>query len=157
MTVKNSLYLIVLAMVLTSGLLYFICSLMRPVEIIAIHQRNSFSDVLVRHFPLTQKGQIEWWLKNKDMLKQRYNIPRPASYGAFTIIFWDFSGGYMQEGKYDRLCFSDMKAPFNCIEKNREFSVETGRDGQILFGVDDGVIHLKPNGEMFKRKYQPNL
>ena len=101
------------------GAFYFLWVFLRPVEIVAVHQDGNYSYVLVKNFPLTEKGKIDWWLMNKDMLKQRYGIPKPASYGAFTIVFWDFSGGYMEEGKYDRRCFADMKPPVNCIEKTK--------------------------------------
>ncbi|KYP90530.1 membrane protein [bacteria symbiont BFo1 of Frankliniella occidentalis] len=153
MTEKNSLHLIVLAVVFTSVLLCFTYFLMRPVEIVAVHQDAQFSDVLVKHFPLTERGKIDWWLANKDTLKKRYNFPKPDKKGNFSVVFWDFGDGYMEEGKYDRRCFSDMKPPINCIEKNKEFTVETGRGSDMLFGVYDGIYRLKANGEMTKEKY----
>lgn len=153
MTEKNSLHLIVLAVVFTSVLLCFTYFLMRPVEIVAVHQDAQFSDVLVKHFPLTERGKIDWWLANKDTLKKRYNFPKPDRNGNFSIVFWDFGDGYMEEGKYDRRCFLDMKPPINCIEKNKEFTVETGRGSDMLFGVYDGIYRLKANGEMTKEKY----
>jgi len=112
---RKTLNAIILAMVV--GAFYFLWVFLRPVEIVAVHQDGNYSYVLVKNFPLTEKGKIHWWLMNKDMLKQRYDIPKPASYGAFTIEFWDFADGYLEEGKYDRLCFTDMKPPVNCIEK----------------------------------------
>lgn len=153
MTEKNSLHLIVLAVVFTSVLLCFTYFLMRPVEIVAVHQDAQFSDVLVKHFPLTERGKIDWWLANKDTLKNRYNFPKPDRNGNFSIVFWDFGDGYMEEGKYDRRCFSDMNPPINCIEKNKEFTVETGRASDILFGVYNGIYRLKANGEMTKEEY----
>ena len=119
MTVKNNKAVIVLLLAVVAGVIYLIWFLLRPVEIVAVHQDGNYSHILVKNFPLTEKGKIDWWLMNKDMLKQRYGIPKPASYGAFTIVFWDFSGGYMEEGKYDRRCFADMKPPVNCIEKTK--------------------------------------
>ncbi|WP_288497258.1 DUF943 family protein [uncultured Erwinia sp.] len=152
---RKTLNAIILAMVV--GAFYFLWVFLRLVEIVAVHQDGNYSYVLVKNFPLTEKGKIHWWLMNKDMLKQRYDIPKPASYGAFTIEFWDFADGYLEEGKYDRLCFTDMKPSVNCIEKNQEFTVGKGLDNDIYFGVDDGIYRMKENGEMFKRKYQPNL
>lgn len=152
---RKTLNAIILAMVV--GALYFLWVFLRPVEIVAVHQDGNYSYVLVKNFPLTEKGKIHWWLMNKDMLKQHYDIPKPASYGAFTIEFWDFADGYLEEGKYDRLCFTDMKPPVNCIEKNQEFTVGKGLDNDIYFGVDDGIYRMKENGEMTKRKYKPNL
>ncbi len=53
------------------------------------------------------------------MLKDKYSIPKPASDGFYTVIFWDFGDGYKEEGKYDRRCFDDMKTSKNCIDKTR--------------------------------------
>lgn len=36
----------------------------------------------------------------------------------------------------------DMQTPVNCIEKNRVFSVEKSRDGNIFFTVDDAVYRM---------------
>lgn len=152
MIIKNNKVSSVLILAIGVGGLYFISTLLRPVEIVAVHQVGNFSDVLVNNFPLTNKGKIDWWLANKSMLKDRYDIPKPASYGAFTIVFWDFGDGYMEEGKYDRRCFEDMPPPVNCIEKNKEFTVKTGRDDEILFGLHDGLYHLKKDGEIFKQR-----
>jgi Enterobacterial putative membrane protein (DUF943) len=48
---------------------------LRAVEVVAVHHRNNYSDVLVKSFPLTDKGKINWWLKNKIKLKEKYNVP----------------------------------------------------------------------------------
>lgn len=37
--------------------------------------------------PLTDKGKINWRLKNIDVLKEKYDIPKPSSSGSFTVIF----------------------------------------------------------------------
>lgn len=101
---------------------YLLWISIRPVKIIAVHQRSShFSDVLVKNFPVTDKGKIAWWLENKEMLKNKYKLPNSDSDGSFYITFWLFVDGYKKEGKYDRLCFTDMKKENNCIDKNAVF------------------------------------
>ncbi|PWC12939.1 DUF943 family protein [Brenneria corticis] len=117
--------------------------LSRTVKIIAVHQYSSTSDVIVQNFPLTDKGKINWWLKNADMLKKKYHIPNPAPYGAFSITFWDFDDGYKEEGKYDRLCFNDMQTKKNCIDKNAVFAVHNTSEGEIVFLTYDGVYKQK--------------
>ena len=130
---------------------YFLWISLRPVEIIAVHQDDDYSSVLVKNFPITDKGQINWWLKNKDMLKNRYGIPKPSSYGNFTIIFWDFGDGYKEEGKYDKLCFNDMKAPVNCIEKEAIFSVDNSPNLGTVFTVyDGGDYRFDKNGKLIE-------
>lgn len=155
MTVKNKKFFSVLLLVSGSFLGYVLWRLLSPVEVIAVHQRNNFSDVLVKNFPFTDRGKISWWLKNKEILKTKYNIPQPASYGNFTIMFWSFGDGYKEEGKYDRLCFKDMKTKVNCIEKDAIFSVNNDSQNRIHFTVYDGENYLlKENGEVVEYEYE---
>ncbi|AVJ20190.1 hypothetical protein CLM71_22425 [Serratia sp. MYb239] len=129
---------------------FFLWCSLQPVEIIAIHQRENYSDVLVKNFPFTDKGKIKWWLDNKNNLKEKYGIPKPDSDGFFTVIFWDFGDGYKEAGKYDRMCFDDMKEKENCIEKNVFFIAENDRDKDMLFVADGGRYLMKKNGELIK-------
>ncbi|UWS28975.1 DUF943 family protein [Erwinia pyrifoliae] len=129
---------------------YFVWSSLRPVEIIAVHQRNNYSDILVKNFPFTDKEKINWWLKNKEILKDKYNAPEPASDEFFTITFWLFGDGYKEEGKYDRLCFDDMKTTVNCIEKEAVFSVSNSKNSGTRFTVHDGIYRITEKGEIIK-------
>ncbi|WBF45681.1 DUF943 family protein [Serratia rubidaea] len=147
---KGKKVIYTLTLVGVSLLGYFFWHSMQPVEIIAIHQRDNYSDVLVNHFPFTDKGKINWWLDNKEILKEKYDIPKPDSDGFFTIIFWDFGDGYKEAGKYDRMCFEDMKEKENCIEKNVFFIAENDRDNDMLFVGDGGRYLMKKNGQIIK-------
>ncbi|MBU3891618.1 DUF943 family protein [Serratia rhizosphaerae] len=122
----------------------------RPVKIVAVHEDRHFSSVLVNNFPLTTRGKIEWWLQHKDMLKERYGIPKPASYGNFSVNFWLFGDGYKEEGKYDRLCFDDMKTKVNCIEKDIVFSVSKSKNLGVVFFADGGIYRIDKNGKITK-------
>lgn len=152
MKIKRNVVLLMLVSVFAA---YFIWQSFRSVDIVAIHQRDNFSDVLVNNFPYTDKGKINWWLKNKDRLKKEFDIPKPASYGSFTIDFWLFGDGYKEEGKYDRLCFDDMKGPINCIEKDVVFTVSNDQENRIHFTTYDGEYILKDNGEI--KKYESHF
>ncbi|PCN67127.1 hypothetical protein A8V19_20930, partial [Yersinia pestis] len=123
-----------------------------PVEIISVHQRNNYSDILVRNFPFTEKGKINWWLENRDMLKAKYSIPKPASDGFYTIIFWDFGDGYKEEGKYDRLCFSDMNTTKNCIEKEKYMTIYKIKNDEPLFSFDGNRYFLNEHNKIVKMK-----
>ncbi len=152
MRVKNKKAILLLFL---SGCVLSACWLrlsLRPVEIVAIHHRSSgFSDVLVTNFPPTDKGKINWWLKNKDMLKDKYGIPKPDSDGYFYVTFWLFGEGYKEEEKYDRLCFNDIKTKENCIEKDAVFSVDKSRNTGVIFTVYDGDNYrLSHNGDIIK-------
>ncbi|WON77654.1 DUF943 family protein [Serratia sp. UGAL515B_01] len=126
--------------------------LRHPVEIIDVHQRVKYSDILVKNFPFTDKGKIKWWLENKDMLKEKYNIPNPTQDGLFSVTFWDFGEGY-KEDKYDRRCFDDMKTNKNCIEKKIIFTVDNDKHKRIIFTMYDGDDYrMNENGDIIKMK-----
>ena len=147
---NKAIYLILAGILSTVGFLWLS---LRPVEIVAIHQRNDFSDVLVKSFPFTDKGKINWWLKNKEMLKSRHNIPKPDPDDSYTINIWLFGDGYKEEGKYDRLCFRDMKTDKNCIEKDKLFSVNKSKNLGVVFTGDSGTYRLEENGKVVKFEY----
>lgn len=151
LTIKKTLYtLLFLAVALHAGLLWWS---QRPEDIVAIHKNGSHSYVLVKNFPFLDKEKINWWLKNKAMLKEKYDIPNPEKDGFYSVIFWDFGEGYKETDGYDRLCFDDMKTKENCIDKKRIFSVETGRNNEILFTVRDGIYRINKKDEIVKYEY----
>ncbi|MCP1438925.1 hypothetical protein J3D56_002361 [Erwinia persicina] len=146
---RSLIALLALAVCVLPG--YWLWLSLRPVEVIAVHDNGNHSYVLVRNFPQTDMGKINWWLKNKDTLKEKYNIPNPSSSGYFTVIFWNFGEGYKEEGKYDRLCFDDMKIKINCIEKDAVFSVDKSRNFGMTFTAYDGDNYrLGQNGDIIK-------
>ncbi|MGV3345159.1 DUF943 family protein [Enterobacteriaceae bacterium LUAb1] len=153
MKIRNKQVISVLLLAGGITVSYFLWLFIRPVEIVSVHQRNNYSDVLVNAFPITDQGKINWWLKNKAMLKRKFNIPKPATYGNFTITVWDFGDGYKkQQEKYDRVCFDDMKADVNCIEKNAIFIISNDRDNRIYFTVDNRRYMLQKEGKVIKLK-----
>jgi len=147
--IKKTAYTLLLA----GGILHgcFLWYSHRPVEIVAVHHgRSGYSDVLVKNFPFTDKGKIHWCLKNKAMLKEKYNVPNPEPDGSFSLTVWLFGDGYKEEGKYDRLCFEDMKTKVNCIEKDIVFSVDNSKNMGTMFEAYDGTYRLQKNGEVVK-------
>ncbi|MGV3345630.1 DUF943 family protein [Enterobacteriaceae bacterium LUAb1] len=147
--IKKTLYALLLVAVVVFG---YGLWLSRPVEIVAVHQDGNSSDVLVKNFPFTDREKMSWWLKNKNMLKEKYNIPRPEKDGDFTVIFWLFGDGYKETDGYDRLCFEDMLPPKNCIDKNRVFSANHSRNMGVSFIVSGGIYRLKENGDIVRVK-----
>ncbi|WP_421507523.1 DUF943 family protein [Erwinia rhapontici] len=133
---------------------YTIWLSLRPVEIFAVHKENSYSDILVKTFPLTEKGRISWWMENKSKLKLKYNIPTPNKDGSFSVIFWDFGEGYKVTDGNDRLCFEDMKTKTNCIDKDSLMMVKYSKNTGLYFRMDSGIYYFKENGQMVKRKYE---
>ncbi|MGQ3905286.1 DUF943 family protein [Mixta calida] len=139
--------------IVIASLCLFLWLNLRPIKVIAVHKFHDyqgFSAVLVNHFPLTARGKIEWWKKNKKMLKSRYGIPDPAPYGSYTITFWLFGDGYRARDKYDRLCFTDMKNQQNCVEKNKVFTVSYSEKSGLYFLANNGYYRVKDNGGIIK-------
>ncbi|WLI75443.1 DUF943 family protein [Kosakonia sp. H02] len=152
MDIKRKRMVSALVLLMSISLGYAFWLSIRPVEIVAVHEDSHYSSVLVKQFPITDKGKINWWLQNKGMLKQKYGIPKPSSWGHFSVMFWIFGDGYQEEGKYDRLCFTEMKTEKNCIDKNKVFTVGNDRNGKIVFTVEDGRYRLEDNGELTRLK-----
>ena len=121
-------------------------------KIISVHQMKYYSIVLVEDYPFTDKGKINWWQKNKSMLKAKYDIPQPEADGSYNVILWDFDEGYKEDDGYDRLCFDDMKPPKNCVDKNALMTVSRDKYNVTDFTLDDGVYVLQDNGLIVKRK-----
>lgn len=145
---KNNLRILCIIGGVLSG--FFLWFIYRPVEIIAVHGDGNYSYVLVKGFPITDRGKISWWLKNKDLIGKCYNIPKPAGYGSYNVTFWDFGDGYKEEGKYDRLCFEDINPPRNCIEKNKVFTVSHGRNMGIYFTTNNKIYRMKKSRKIVK-------
>ncbi len=145
---KKILLAFVVAGCALAGYLLWLTS--RPVEIVAVHHRSSgFSAILVKNFPLTDKGKISWWLKNSKNIAKEYQIPTPAKDGSFYLTFWLFGDGY-KEDKYDRLCFDDMKTKMNCIDKETVFTIKRFNYDREIFITYEGRYKLKDNGEIMK-------
>lgn len=134
-------------------LTYYFFIILRPVEIIAVHNDHGFHSVLVKNFPFSDKNQIKWWINNQYFLKQQYGIPRPDKEGSFTIIFWNFGEGYKETDGYDRLCFNDVVLPKNCIDKDSLLFVKKEKYTGLEFWGDNGIYRIKENGKYEMRKY----
>ncbi|MTD38506.1 DUF943 family protein [Erwinia sp. CPCC 100877] len=92
-------------------------------------------------------------MKNKDVLKEKFNLPESGNHGHYSINFWLFGNSNKRE-EYDRLCFDDMKTSKNCIEKDVVFLVNTDSQGRIHFNTFDGDHYLlKKNGEVVEFHY----
>ena len=140
----------ILMLMVFFGVLLWECY--QPIKIIAVHQSGSYSIVLVKNYPFTDAGKMEWWLKNKGMVKETYNIPKIDKQGRYHVTLWDFDEGYKELDKYDRLCFEDMKPPKNCVDKNAMMTVSRDKYNVTDFTLDDGVYILQDNGLIVKRK-----
>ncbi|MDE9518522.1 DUF943 family protein [Xenorhabdus bovienii] len=147
---KYKLFLSLIVILVVYGVWW----LLQPVEIIGVHHRSSgYNDVLVKHFPITDRGKIDWWEKNKSMLKNKYGIPVTDKDGNFDVSIWDIGDGYKEmpntDQNSDLLCFDGMKVKANCIEKNRVLEVSRFDGGKISFVMrHSAYLQRKEGGEI---------
>ena len=127
------------------------------VKIIDVHRSTDslgYDYIIVDHFPLTDRGRINWWLSQRDMLKKKYNIP---SGQRFVLTVWDVGDGYLWDSLHeDYFCFPDMTSEKNCIEKNNllEVAFRFPESNKIKFYVDGNLyIMNKKDGSMTKERY----
>ena len=151
-------YLLQLSGVMATA--YFICASWQdfePVEIVAVHKNKVVSNVLVKNFPVTDRGKLDWWQKNHAWLKEKYGVPEFAQDGSFSVWFWRFGDGYKKLPTHDFrlsvntpqfLCFREMKTEKNCIEKDPLLTVDTGSDGSIYYTLFEGSYRQRPGGKI---------
>jgi hypothetical protein len=126
---------------LFSALVYAVWRGSQPVQIDAVHKQGTHSDILVSHFPLTDRGRIEWWENNRARLKTDYGIPEPDEEGYFTVLFWAWDGVYRVYGSVygdsDLRCFEDKPDEARCIIKSDQpLRVVRLRDGGFSYNTD---------------------
>ena len=141
----------ILLFIVVALLVYLLWCFFRPVEIVAVHQRSSGSlAVLVKNFPLTDKGKIHWWQKNRAMLKEKYNVPAPDTDGSFSVTFWRFGDGYKGDKIDERLCFNEIKNEKRCIEKEAIFTIVRNPYNRTFFTMYNGRYILESDGRFVK-------
>ncbi|MCU5771891.1 DUF943 family protein [Erwiniaceae bacterium BAC15a-03b] len=148
--------------VITICVVYTSRQLARPVEIIAVHQQQHWSHVLVKNFPFTARGKVKWWEANRMLLKEKYGIPVPTNDGWFSVTFWDFGEGYEVEKpdenswfpdkSTDHLyCFTEMKVEARCIrKKGRLMKINFTSENLIRFTADGETFYQHPDGKIIK-------
>lgn len=102
------------------------------VSVIGAHYDGSTAQVIVNKLPLTHTDKMNWWKKNQNEILKKYNIPT-GDKTPFLIVIYAFGDGYQEEDKEDRLCFSDIKPPKNCIDKNILMMIWRTRDGGVKY------------------------
>ena len=128
-----------------------------PVKIIDVHRstdRMGYDYIIVDHFPLTDWGRINWWLSQRDRLKEKYHIPAGHR---FVLTVWDVGDGYLRDSSHeDYFCFPDMASEKNCIEKIKLLAVDTrysDKNNVNLIVGDHLYVMDKKNGSITKERY----
>ena len=93
---------------------------------------------------------MEWWSENKIILEKKYGITAAEKYSQPDIYVWNFGSGYLPLSKYDRLCFSDLAAPDNCINKERLLTVSVNKQGETVL-ITKGSRYLETADHKWQR------
>ena len=106
---------------------YLLWQYLTPVEIVSVHDSNT---ILVRNFPYLKSRQIAWWEANKDMIQEKYGIPRKTTDYYYDILVVDFGNGYRTEPNESLMfftdevyCFNDIPIEVRCIDRKPLFAV----------------------------------
>jgi hypothetical protein len=146
---------------LLSALAYAVWRGAQPVQVDAVHKGKYSSDILVTHFPLTDRGRIEWWENNRARLMTDYGVPEPDEEGYFSVMFWAWDGVYRVDGSVygdsDLFCLEDKLEEARCIIKSDQpLWVIRSRDGRLTYyiGRDHRAVYSRrtEGGELVREQ-----
>jgi hypothetical protein len=111
---------------------------------------NQYYDIAVDHMPFTEWGRIQWYLKHKQEIKDKYNIPASSSY---HIAFWAASNGFIdsdKSGNGDLICFNKTVSHKDCLEKDLLLLVDYNSDEyeKFTFYGSDHYWAVGSNGRL---------
>ncbi|MFK3660982.1 DUF943 family protein [Scandinavium sp. NPDC088450] len=148
--------------------LYNLWSL-RPVNILYV-DLISWSDagshanhitVVVDHFPWTDRDRIAWFLAHESEIRAWHPDFKDRVDGIFIMIA---SEGFLNRLEYpheDLYCFSSIKNPKNCIEKDVPLRISHDSDSPVIFELEEanylynnGKIEVAPDYYLIHRDYQ---
>ncbi|MFK8257722.1 DUF943 family protein [Erwinia sp. AnSW2-5] len=99
-------------------ILYFF---LRPVKIVSTVREWNQGYFFVGNFPMTAKARIEWWEENKEVLKEKYNMPFIGTDKQWTVLIGEAGDGFQflqhRASDNDLICFDSLKPGANCAEK----------------------------------------
>lgn len=129
---KKFIYIVTIAILFCSVVIYLWSD--RPVEIVDVHYYSGKDiNILARHFPITDRGKLNWWRENERKILEKYNLPE----NDFSVYIWDFGDGYQKLSPYDAedefYCFPDIKSESKCIKKDIYMSAESGGNYYRMF------------------------
>ena len=127
---------------------YCIWIAVRPAKIVRVDN----GAVFVEHLPMTTEGKLNWWLKNKDLLHNKYHIiDTPDN---FTVIVMNF-GGYeklptgTRDGSIDDYtCFDDANGEHKkCVYNKIAFVVKGSLNGKNHININNKIYTLPTDKE----------
>ncbi|MDU5783333.1 MAG: DUF943 family protein [Pantoea sp.] len=126
---------------------YCIWIIIRPAKIVRIDN----GAVFVEHLPMTTEGKLNWWLKNRELLENKYHIFNTPN--NFTVTVMNF-GGYeklptgTRDGSIDDYtCFNDTNGEHKkCVYNSIALVVRGSLNGKVFITID-GKTYLQTGND----------
>ncbi|WP_130830925.1 DUF943 family protein [[Erwinia] mediterraneensis] len=117
---------------------YCIWIAVRPTKIVRVDN----GAVFVEHLPMTTDGKLNWWLKNRDLLQNKYHIINTPD--NFTVIIMNFNGyeklpkGTRDGSINDYTCFDDTNGEHKkCVYNSIALVIRGNVDGKTFINIGD--------------------
>ena len=130
------------------ALTYFFFS--REPEIIYVQEDEDSTFIIVRNFLITAWGKIYWWENHKNLIKEKYKLPRVDTDGNYYVAILDGSGGFKkftEANLYsfsfehtDLYCFDEIKSEDRCIEKSFLMLISNGMKNKTDYFIEGRYI-----------------
>lgn len=130
-------------MILIIILSYFF--VLRDPKIIYVHEDEDSTYIIVRNFPITQRGKIDWWEHHKDLIREKYQLPSVDSDGNYYVAILDVSDGFKKVTEAnlywfsfehtELYCFNEIKSEDRCIEKNFIMQINNGMQNKTDYFI----------------------
>lgn len=128
---------------------YCIWITIRPSQIVRVDNGTVF----VENLPMTTKGKLNWWLKNRELLENKYHVINTPD--NFTVIVMNF-GGYeklptgTRDGSIDDYtCFDDNNGEHKkCVYNSIALVVRGSADGKEFINIGDKTYIQTSDGRV---------
>ncbi|MEJ5176640.1 DUF943 family protein [Erwinia sp. MYb416] len=143
-----------LLLVLIAGV-YVFSWFQRPVNIVSFVREGSRIYLFVEHFPMMDKGRIAWWLDNKTLLKEKYNLSFIGSKYPWTVLVSEVGDGFQflqhRASDNDLRCFDSLKPGTNCVEKKWLLWISHFNQVDTRYTTDDSEYIQRGENAEIKR------
>ncbi|NGX88962.1 DUF943 family protein [Rahnella sp. Lac-M11] len=118
----------------------FFFVLIKP-EIIYVHEDEDSTVIIVRKFPITQRGKIYWWESNKDSPLIKNKISDVDEYGHYFVGIEDLGVGFI---KVSEARFTSW---YSFSKNDQIMTIIHDENNKISYLIDDDEILKKPQNE----------
>ena len=144
---------LVISLLIIFFLLLFL--FLRPVKIVSFVREGSRIYLFVEHFPMTDKGRIAWWLDNKALLIEKYNVPFIGGKYYWSVLIGEAGDGFQflqhRASDNDLICFDSLKPGANCAEKKWLLWISHYSQTDISYTTDDSEYVQRGENAEIKR------